>query len=67
MADISHYHAGDRFKIVVPNAKSIPLGTIVCYTGENKRCCGGTFKMICTSADSSEEFWCFDHWLQKVS
>ncbi len=67
MAEITGYNAGDRFKIIIPNPKSIPMGTTAVYTGENKRCCGGTYKMWMTRDDNGERFCAFDHWLQKIS
>ncbi len=67
MGDISEYSAGDRFKIVINNPKGIPVGTIVEYTGEQKRYCGGTYRMTVTREDNSQEVCVFDHWLEKIA
>lgn len=66
MADISDYYIGDKMRVIVPNSKSIPIGTIVTYTGYNKRCCGGTYKMGIIIEGASEQTWGFDHWFEKV-
>lgn len=67
MAEITGFVAGDRFKVVIPNPKSIPVGTTAVYKGENQRCCGGTYKMWMIRDDTGEEFCAFDHWLEKIS
>lgn len=67
MGDISQFKKGDRFKVVIPNPKGIPVGTIAEYQGENQRYCGGTYRMLMIREDNGEEFCAFDHWFEKVS
>lgn len=66
MNDISKFKKGDRFKIVIANAKSIPIGTIVRYLGENKLVCGGVYHMLMVREDTGEEICAYDHWLEKI-